>query len=508
MTSLPNLDQMPPDQLRTLVAQLMSTVDTQGRKIHRDQTIIEQLTHEIALLKRHTFAKRSEQISPEQGNLLDDLLNTDLEAIDAELKALRPTPAPEEKRQQPKRAPLPAQFPRTVIRHEPENTQCACGCQLQRIGEDVSEKLDYTPGVFSVEQHVRGKWACRQCETLIQAPVPAQVIDKGIPTAGLLAHVMVAKFADHLPLYRQEKIFGRAGLAIARSTLAQWAGQTGVQLQPLVDALREAVLAQRVVHADETPVQMLTPGQKKTHRAYVWAYWTTPFSAFKAVVYDFSPSRAGEHARNFLGLWNGKLVCDDFGGYKASFQQGITEIGCMAHARRKFFDLHATNKSQLAAQALHSIGGLYEIERQTREMTDEDRWRIRQEKALPLIDVLHIWMLAQRDLVPEGSAIAKALDYSLRRWTALTRYLEDGAVPIDNNAVENQIRPWALGRSNWLFAGSLRSGKRAAAIMSLIQSARMNGHDPYAYLKDVLMRLPTQRASEIDQLLPHQWVSA
>ena len=292
---------MTPDQLRALAAQLMSKVDTMGRKIHRDQTIIEQLTHEIAILKRHRFAKRSEQISPEQGNLLDDLLNTDLEAIDAELTALRPAPAPAEVRQKPKRAPLPPQFPRTVIHHEPESTQCTCGCQLQRIGEDVSEKLDYTPGVFTVEQHVRGKWACRQCETLIQAPVPAQVIDKGIPTAGLLAHVMVAKFADHLPLYRQEKIFGRAGLAIPRSTLAQWVGQTGVQLQPLVDALREAVLAQRVVHADETPVQMLAPGQKKTHRAYVWAYCTTPFSVLKAVVYDFSPSRAGEHARNFLG---------------------------------------------------------------------------------------------------------------------------------------------------------------------------------------------------------------
>ncbi len=316
------------------------------------------------------------------------------------------------------------------------NTQCACGCQLQRVGEDVSEKLDYTPGVFTVEQHVRGKWACRQCETLIQAPVPAQVIDKGIPTAGLLAHVMVAKFADHLPLYRQEKIFGRAGLVIARSTLAQWGGQTGVQLQPLVDALREAVLAQGVIHADETPVQMLAPGEKKTHRAYVWAYSTTPFADLRAVVYDFSPSRAGEHARNFLGQWSGKLVCDDFAGYKASFEQGITEIGCMAHARRKFFDLHATNKSQLAERVLHSIAGLYEIERQARDMSDEGRWRIRQEKAAPILETLHTWMLAQHDRVPEGSAIAKALDYSLKRWAALTRYLEDGAVPIDNNWVE------------------------------------------------------------------------
>jgi len=506
MTSSPNLDQMTPEQLRALAAQLLSKVDTMGRESRRDKTVIEQLSHEIAILKRHKFAKRSEQISPAQGNLLDDLLNTDLEAIEAELNALRPEPAATSSRQQPKRAPLPPQFPRTVIRHEPESTLCACGCQLERIGEDVSEKLDYTPGVFTVEQHVRGKWACRQCETLIQAPVPAQVIDKGIPTAGLLAHVMVAKFADHLPLYRQEKIFGRAGLIISRSTLAQWVGQTGVQLQPLVDALREAVLAQDVVHADETPVQMLAPGEKKTHRAYVWAYCTTPFSALKAVVYDFSLSRAGEHARNFLGTWNGKLVCDDFAGYKAGFEQGITEIGCMAHARRKFFDLHAANKSQLAEQALHSIGGLYEVERQAKDMSNEDRWRLRQKVAVPIAGKLHEWMLAQRERVPEGSATAKALDYSLKRWVALTRYLDDGAVPIDNNAVENQIRPWALGRSNWLFAGSLRSGKRAAAIMSLIQSARMNGHDPYAYLKDVLTRLPTQKASEVEQLLPHRWV--
>jgi transposase len=303
MTSSPNLDQMTPEELRALAEkalQLLSQVDSMGQKIHRLETVNEQLAHEIAILKRHKFAKRSEQLSPDQGSLLDELLDTDIAAVEAELKAVIPPTAPAELRQKPKRAPLLSQFPRTVIHHEPENTQCACGCQLQRIGEDVSEKLDYTPGVFTVEQHVRGKWACRQCETLIQAPVPAQVIDKGIPTAGLLAHVMVAKFADHLPLYRQEKIFGRAGLMIARSTLAQWVGQTGVQLQPLVDALREAVLAEGVIHADETPVQMLAPGEKKTHRAYVWAYSTTPFSTLKAVVYDFSPSHCSKASENAL----------------------------------------------------------------------------------------------------------------------------------------------------------------------------------------------------------------
>ena len=505
MTLHPNLDQLNPEQLRALAAQLIQRVEPMDKQITHHKSVNEKLAHEIALLKRFKFAKRSEQLSPDQASLLDDLIDTDIAAIEAELEALQPAPVEAKVRQQPKRAPLPPQFPRTLIHHEPDNSHCQCGCALKRIGEDASEKLDYTPGVFTVERHIRGKWACEQCETLIQAPVPAHVIDKGVPTAGLLAHIMVAKFADHLPLYRQEKIFGRAGLPIARSTLAQWVGQTGVQLQPLVEALREAVLAQRVVHADETPVQMLAPGEKKTHRAYVWAYCTTPFSALKAVVYDFSPSRAGEQARNFLGTWNGKLVCDGFAGYKAGFEGGITEIGCMAHARRKFFDLHVANKSQLAEQALHSIGGLYEVERKAKEMSDEDRWRLRQEMAIPIAEKLHEWMLAQRELVPEGSATAKALDCSLKRWVALTRYLNDGAVPIDNNRVENTIRPWALGRSNWLFAGSLRSGKRAAAIMSLIQSARMNGHDPFAYLKDVLTRLPTQRASAIDQLLPHQW---
>ncbi|GAB0080262.1 hypothetical protein TOC8171_56830 [Pseudomonas syringae] len=263
MTSHPNLDQLNPEELRALAAQLIQRVETMDKQITHHKSVNEKLAHEIALLKRFKFAKRSEQLSPDQASLLDDLIDTDIAAIEAEFEALQPAPVEAKVRQQPKRAPLPPQFPRTLIHHEPDNSHCQCGCALKRIGEDASEKLDYTPGVFTVERHIRGKWACEQCETLIQAPVPAHVIDKGVPTAGLLAHIMVAKFADHLPLYRQEKIFGRAGLPIARSTLAQWVGNCGVQLQPLVDALREAVLTHDVVHADEKPVQMLTPGAKK-----------------------------------------------------------------------------------------------------------------------------------------------------------------------------------------------------------------------------------------------------
>ncbi len=361
------------------------------------------------------------------------------------------------------------------------------------------------PGVFSVERHIRGKWVCSECETLIQAPVPAQVIDKGIPTAGLLAQVLVGKFADHLPLYRQTPIFGRAGLAIPSSTLGAWVGVCGVRLQPLIDALRAEILQQDVLHADETPVQMLSPGKKKTHRAYLWAYAPPRFADLQAVVYDFTESRAGEHARIFLGGWQGSLVCDDYSGYKKGFQEGITEIGCMAHARRKLFDLHAHNKSQLAEQGLKFFTALYDIERDVVELKPEQRREIRQARAKPVADALHVWMVDQRQLVPEGSAIAKALDYSLRRWDALIRYLDDGRLPIDNNWCENQIRPWATGRKNWLFAGSLRAGQRSAAIMSLIQSAKLNGHDPFAYLKDVLTRLPTHKASDIGTLLPHRW---
>jgi transposase len=394
------------------------------------------------------------------------------------------------------------------VRHEPERTVCSCGCAMKRIGEDVSEKLDYTPGVFHVERHIRGKWACAKCQTLIQAPVPAQVIDKGLPTAGLLAQVLVAKYADHQPLYRQEGIFERAGVAIARSTLAQWVGICGVRLQPLVDALKAALLERSVLHADETPVAMLAPGKGKTHRAYIWSYSSTQFDSLRAIVYDFADSRAAAHPKGFLEGWCGKLVCDDYSGYKGLFTEGVIEVGCLAHARRKFNDLWVSHNSPLAEEALKLFGKLYDVEREARELSSEQRQRMRQLQSRPITDKLREWLLLQRQKATDGTAIAKAIDYSLGRWPALTRFLDDGALPIDNNWIENRIRPIALGRSNWLFAGSLRAGKRAAAVMSLIQSARLNGHDPYRYLKDVLDRLPTQPASRIGELLPHSWTPA
>jgi transposase len=506
---LQTLDSLDTDQLRIAVRTL-------AQEVQFKQATIDKLTHENAVLKRLKFAAQSEAYTGEQKNLLDETLDMDLAAVAAEIDALETASKPAQEKKQPKRQVLPPHLPRREIHHEPQSTTCGCGTPLKRIGEDVAEKLDYEPGVFTVERHIRGKWVCACCEKLVQAPVAPHIIDKGIPSTGLLAQVLVAKYLDHLPLYRQEAIFERAGLAIARSTLAQWVGECGVQLQPLVDALAAEMLKSTVLHADETPVAMLKPAHLrdgKTHKAYLWSYCTTHFNPMKAVVFDFADSRGGQHVRDFLGLpgseqdpgWKGKLVTDDFSGYKACFELGVTEVGCMAHARRKFHELWANHGSQVGEQALKFFQKMYEVEREVQDRSAQERQAIRKDRSEKIADALHQWLTQQRQKVPDGSATAKAIDYSLKRWKALVRFIDDGDLPIDNNWVENQIRPIAIGRNNWLFAGSLRAGKRAAAVMSLVHSARLNGHEPYAYLRDVLERLPTQPSSRIGDLLPHRW---
>jgi transposase len=529
MESPRDLAQMDAEKLRDLAASLIARLVERDAQItqhsaaisardaqlaKRDEELkhkqlkIDQLTHEMATLKRWQYGRRSEQLDDLQRSLLDDSVDADITAIDLEIEALQEK-APAAPKSKPRRVPLPASFPRRDVAHEPEHTQCSCGCGLERIGEDISEKLDYTPGVFTVERHIRGKWVCRGCETLTQAPVPPHIIDKGIPTAGLLAQVLIGKYIDHLPLYRQEAIFGRAGLALPRSTLAQWVGACGVKLQPLIDAMKALLLTRAVLHADETPVPMLKPGLGHTHRAYLWSYSSSEYDELQAVIYDFAEGRSGHYAREFLDGWTGKLVCDDFSGYKALFKtaRGVTEAGCMAHARRKFDELYKHKRSDLAAEALRRFAELYDVERVAREKNLDSLARrlLRQQRAKPLAESLRQWLVRQRREVEDGTATAKAINYSIGRWAALTRYIDDGDLPIDNNHLENRIRPVAVGRSNWMFAGSLRAGQRAANVMTLVQSAKLNGHDPYLYLKDVLERLPTQPASRLEELLPHRW---
>jgi transposase len=313
------------------------------------------LAHEMAVLKRLKFAAKSEAFDPERKSLLEEAIDADLEALSRELERERPAAPPSAPKEPPKRQPLPANLPQREIRHEPDSTPC--GCALRRIGEDIAQKLDSVPGVFTVGRHVRGKWVCAACQTLVQAPVPAHVIDKGLPTAGLLAQVLVAKYADPLPLYRREAIFERAGMSRLRSTLAQW-GACGVQLQPLVEAMKAAILSRPVLHADETPVAMLKPGNGQTHRAYLWSYGTAAFDPIEAVGFDFAASRTGRHAQAFLGAdrddggGRGTLVCHDDAAFKRLFGARIVEAGCLAHARRTFFDRWASHKRAVAEQAL------------------------------------------------------------------------------------------------------------------------------------------------------------
>lgn len=472
------------------------------------QTKIDALNFEIARLKRWRFGSSSESLDTSTQTVLFDhiLVDTVLEDRSAE-EAKKPPPAtPPRAKGQAVRQALPASLPRIEHHHELQQTHCACGQALKRIGEEVSEQLDCVPAQFFVLRHIRGKYACACCQTIAAAPMPAQIIDKGIPAPGLLAQVTVAKHDDHLPLYRQEEIYARSGVHIARSSMAQWIGICGVRLAPLAQALQKFVLGHAVVHVDETPVSLLAPKQGKTKKAYVWVYRTTNFVAQRAVLFDFCASRSGEHPQRVLQEFKGTLVTDDFSGYHALLrQEGITGALCMAHARRKLFEAHKLNGSQIAGEAVKLIAKLYEIEREAHALEAEERWRRRQSQAKPIAQALHAWLLAQRKMLAKSDVTAKAIDYSLSNWTGLVRYLDDGNVPIDNNAVENAIRPLAVGRKNWLFVGSQQAGERAAVMLSLIESAKLNGHDPWAYLKDVFERLPTLKARDLELLLPHNW---
>jgi transposase len=496
-----------------LVLVLRDQIERMQAELKFSQTKIEALNFEVARLKRWRFGSSAESLEATTQAVLFDAIVADTAQEDDAAKAEggKPAAAPRTKRQAVRQA-LPASLPRVERHHDIGTAHCACGQALQRIGEEVSEQLDCVPAQFFVLRHIRGKYACACCQTIQAAPMPAQMIDKGIPAAGLLAQVAIAKVDDHLPLYRQTEIYARCGVHIPRSSMAQWLGICGVRLQPLAAALKDFILGQAVLHADETPVALLAPGRGKTKKAYVWVYRTTNFVGAqgrgRAVLYDFTASRAGEHPQRVLAGFKGTLVSDDFSGYHGLHRRGIIAAFCMAHARRKLFEAFELNGSQIAGQAVELIAKLYEIEREIKDASNDDRLLARQQRSKPVADALHAWLTAQRQLLAKADSTARAIDYALSNWPALTTFLGDGAVPIDNNAAENAIRPLAVGRKNWLFVGSQVAGERAAVLMSLIESAKLNGHDPWAYLKDVFERLPTLKNRDLAQLLPHNWQPA
>ena len=499
--------------MTSMLAQLAAKdeyIAKREREIKFKDAKIERITFELARLKAWKFGAKTEAMNAEQRQLFEDTVAEDQAGLEAQLQALQGQSEADkpkgEAQRKPRREKLPEHLRRVEHHHEPENTTCACGQAMVRIGEDVSERLDVVPAEFFVHRHVRGKWACKCCQQLVQEPVDPQIIDKGVPTAGLLAHTLVARFVDHLPYYRQEQINARSGVHTPRSTLAAWAGAAGASLMPLYEAHREFVLSAKVLHADETPVRMLDPGAGKTAKAYVWAYARGEHDETPGVIYNFCRGRGSKYPADFLARWLGTLTCDDYGGYDIVFRrEGCIEAGCLAHARRKFDELAKANASPVAQQAIVRIARIYRVESEARKMTPEARLAHRQQHAEPLWNELHAWLRLERTRVPDGGAIAGALDYSLKRWTALGRFLNDGAVSVDNNHIENLMRPWAMGRKAWLFAGSELAGQRAAMVMSLVQSAKLHGHDPWVYLKNVLERLLAHPSRRIDELLPHRW---
>ena len=496
-------------------------IDSQAQGIKWRDAKIESITLQLARLKAWRFGAKTERMNAAQREIFEETFAADQASLEAQLAALQQGLAPsaagsaapeQQQRRQPKREALPAHLPRVEQRVEPEDTRCPapeCRQPMVRVGEDVSERLDIVPAQFFVQRQIRGKWACRCCQLLVQEPACAQVFDNALPTPGLQAHTVISRFVDHIPYYRQEQINARVGVHTPRSTLAAWSGQTGAQLMPLYEAHRRFVLASRILHADETPIDLLDPGAGKTKKAYMWAYARGAFEPEPGVVFDFCAGRGGKYPSAFLQGWSGTLVVDAYGGYDAALSlAGRSTAYCVAHARRKFDELFKADASAVAAQAIGRIAWLYRIEADARALSGAARLQLRQERSRPLWEELHAWLQLERARVPDGSAIAKAIDYSLKHWAGLGRFLLDGDVPIDNNYVENRIRPWALGRRNWLFIGSQLAGERAAVVMSLLQSAKLNGHEPWAYLKDVLTRLPTQLNSRIEELLPHRWQPA
>jgi len=466
---------------------------------------IEHLKLWIAKLRRMQFGRKSEKLDHQIEQL--ELQLEDLQADGAE--AAREMPAADQApRKKSVRRPLPDHLPRDEEVYAPTTDACpACGGGLRPLGEDVAEQLEFTPASFRVIRHVRPKLACACCDVIVQAPAPSRPIERGIAGPGLLAHILVAKFADHLPLYRQSVIYAREGVDLDRALLASWVGAASALLRPLVDAVRRHVLDASKLHADDTPIPVLTPGNGKTKTARLWTYVrddrrsgdTSP----PAVWFAYTPDRKGIHPQTHLAKFKGVLQADAYAGFNALFEDGtIHEAACWAHARRKFHDLHAARPTPLTTEALRRIAELYVIEAEIRGKPPDERRQVRQARSRPLLDDLERWLRTTLDTLSRKSDTAAAILYALKLWPALLRYCDDGAVEIDNSAAERALRGVAIGRRNYLFAGADSGGERAAAIYSLIGTAKLNGVDPEAWLRDVLARIADYPVNRVDDLLP------
>ena len=482
-----------PSELRAAAEGLVELAKAQALEI-------EKLKHQLAGHRKHRFGSKSEST---------DQLNLELRLEEEETAAAQ---APQnedvtdatEPKQKPKRKPLPSTLPRNEQVLSPGET-CKCGGGLRAIGEDVTEELEYVPGRFVVNRFVRPRMACKCCDKIVQAPLPSRPIERGRPGPGLLAHVLVSKYADHCPLYRQSQIFGREGIDLDRSTLAGWVGQASKLLTPLAEAIGRHVLAGKAIFADDTPIKM--QAQKKCATARIWTYvrneqpWGS--SSPPAALYKFSKDREGKHPTEHLDAYKGWVHADGYAGFNALFcKDDVQEMACMAHVRRKFVDIFQSQGAEMAEDAIRRIGLLYAVEKAVRGKSPAERVALRQNDAKPVFEDLETWLEAQLDRISGKSELAKAIRYALTRMKKMRGYLENGFLELDNNSAERSIRCVALGRKNYLFVGSEGGGKAAAIAYTLIETAKLNGVDPQAWLTWVLARIADHKVTRLQELMP------
>jgi len=486
-----------PDDLRQTAEGLVELVKSQALRIAK-------LEHQLAGHRRHRFGSKSETMDQLQLRLEEEEI--------AASKTVPPvhndTAAPNAR---PKRKPLPADLPRNEEVLSP-GAACACGGKLRMLGEDVTEELEYVPGRFVVNRIVRPRMACTCCETICQAPLPSRPIERGRPGAGLLAHVLISKYADHLPLYRQSQIFEREGIDLDRSTLCDWVGKATALLEPLADAIGRHVLSGPAIFADDTPLKMQAPGNGRTKTARIWTYvrderpWLGPDPP--AAWYQFTVDRKGEHPAQHLNGFEGWMHADGYAGFNELYRGGdINEVACLAHIRRRFVDVFQSESSVIAEEAIKRIAGLYAVEKAGRGRPPDKRVQLRRDRARPILDDLEGWLHAQLPRISGKSELAKAIRYALARMKKLRPYLDRGFLEIDNNTAERAMKPVAIGRKNYLFVGSEGGGKAAATAYTLIETAKLNGVDPQAWLTHVLGGIADHKITRLDELMPWRYTA-
>jgi transposase len=511
-----------------ILAQRSALLEAQAKarnaeaEVRARELLIEQMKFTIAKLRHEQFGQSSErsavleQLELQLADMEEDASQAEAAArIAADAAARQKITVTAFERRKPARRPLPEHLPRERIVYSSPSACPCCGGILHKLGEDVTETLELIPRQWKVIQHVREKFSCRSCEAVTQPPAPSHPIARGRAGPGLLAHILFGKYGLHLPLNRQSAVYAREGIDLDVSTLADWVGASAATLMPLVEAIRSHVFAAERIHADDTTVPVLAKGKTRTGRLWTYVRDDRPFGGRDppAAVFFYSPDRTAKHPEQHLASYAGLMQADAYAGFNRLYGAGrkagpIIEAACWAHARRQFFDLARLDKAPIAIEAVERIDALFAIEREINGLTSQERLAVRHERTRPLVTALERWLREQRAKLSGQSKIAKAIAYSLTRWAALRRFLDDGRLCMSNNAAERAIRPLAVGRHNWTFAGSDEGGRRAAAIYTLIETAKLNDVDPQAWLTDVLTRLQDHPAKRINELLPCNWKRA